>query len=257
VDVVISRLSGLESFQGFMQEDPFMRSGQVLAPWRVIAAAALLCAPPAMGGTQHAVAELFTSLGCSSCPPADALAGRLSADPAVLVLSFHVNYWDSPAFRDPFASQASTDRQNAYARHLHERSVFTPQLIVNGTLSLIGSREAEIQKAVGEANRVELPVMVNLSRQPDASFALTLEGTAAGAEVWEVRYVRQAVTEVRGGENGGHALTTYNNVTHFLPLGKFAPGTRRLLPLKAPEDGLAVVVQAAGMGRVLGASTYQ
>jgi hypothetical protein len=239
-----------------MRENPFMKSGQILAPWLAIAAAALSCAQPAMTGTPHAVAELFTSLGCSSCPPADALAGRLSADPAVLVLSFHVTYWDGSAFRDPFASQASTDRQYAYARSLHERSVFTPQLIVNGALSLVGSREAEIQEAVGRAKRTELPVMVNLSRQPDASFALRLEGAAASAEVWEVRYVRHAVTEVRGGENGGHTLTTYNNVTHFQQLGDFVAGTRRLPPLKSPEDGLAVVVQAAGMGRILGASAY-
>jgi hypothetical protein len=140
---------------------------------------------------------------------------------------------------------------------LHERSVFTPQLIVNGTLSLVGSREAEILEAVASVNRTELPVMVNLSRQPDASFALRLEGADASAEVWEVRYVRRVVTEVRGGENGGRTLTTYNNVTHFRRLGTFVAGTRSLPPLRSPEDGLAVVVQAAGMGRILGASTYQ
>jgi hypothetical protein len=98
---------------------------------------------------------------------------------------------------------------------------------------------------------------VNLTKKPDASFALRLEGAAAGAEVWEVRYVRHAVTEVRGGENGGRTLTTYNSVTYVRQLGQFVAGTRSLPPLKSPEDGLAVVVQAAGMGRIVGATAYQ
>src|SRR5271163_1162446 len=104
--------------------------------------------------TDRAVAELFTSQGCSSCPPADAVAGRLRTDPAVIVLSFHVNYWDGPQWRDPFSSQAVTDRQYAYGRALGESTVFTPQLIVNGTHSLIGSQESAIHDAIAAARRV-------------------------------------------------------------------------------------------------------
>ena len=207
--------------------------------------------------TERAVAELFTSQGCSSCPPADAMAGRLRTDPAVLVLSFHVNYWDGPEWSDPFALQASTDRQYAYARMLRERSVFTPQLIVNGTQSLVGSQEGAIQHAIETASRVSFPVQVNLTRQPDGAFSLSLRGPPISAELWEVDYVRHAATHIRGGENGGRTLETYNNVTRVRRLGAYSPGTLSLTALKPPEDGLAVVVQTPGMGQILGAGAYE
>src|SRR5665213_67419 len=92
-------------------------SAQWPMPRRIMLVAALLCAQVAgAADTGRTVVELFTSQGCSSCPPADAVAGRLRANPAVIVLSFHVNYWDGPQWTDPFASQASTDRQYAYSR---------------------------------------------------------------------------------------------------------------------------------------------
>ena len=121
----------------------------------------------AIASPPRAVVELFTSQGCSSCPPADAIVGRLSSNPAVLVLSFHVNYWDDLGWKDPFSSVLSTDRQYAYARALNERSVFTPQLIVNGTQSLVGSQEGAIQMAVAAASEKSFPVQADLSEQAD------------------------------------------------------------------------------------------
>ena len=203
---------------------------------------------------RHAVVELFTSTGCSSCPPADAIAGHLRKDPALIVLSYHVDYWDSAAWKDPFSSKDSTVRQYEYAHALNEHSVATPQMIVNGTRSVLGAQERAIEHAVQAESQATSPVQVQLARQPDGAYALTLQGTAAGAEVWEVGYVRTASTRVRGGENGGQTLETYNNVTGIVDLGAYSPGTRKLPALKSPEDGLAVLVQAPGMGRILGAS---
>jgi hypothetical protein len=225
---------------------------------RLVAAVSLLWTQVAMASPPRVVAELFTSLGCSSCPPADALAGRLSTNSSVLVLSYHVTYWDGPTFADPFASKASTDRQYAYQRILGERTVFTPQLVVNGAQSLVGSQDAEAQHAVAAAaNRSDtFPVQADLSKQPDGTFSLALSGPETKADVWELRYVRHATTRVRGGENGGHTLETYNNVTHIHRLGPFKPGTLTLPPLKSPEDGVAIVVQAPGPGKVIGAATY-
>ena len=228
-----------------------------MAPWLLIVGAPLIRGDGiAAAGTERAVAELFTSQGCSSCPPADAVAGRLRADPAVLVLSFHVNYWDGLGWKDPFASQAATDRQYAYARTLGERSVFTPQVIVNGTQSLVGSQEGQIHRAIA-AGQIRLPVTVDLSRGSDGSIALTLHGAATHAELWEVRYIRKSATRIHGGENGGRVLETYNDVTRIRRLGAFSPGVSSLPALKLPEDGLAVIVQAAGMGRILGADAYE
>jgi hypothetical protein len=236
-------------------------SDRAQALFWAIAAVAFGFSPTTMAdsattGAQRAVVELFTSQGCSSCPPADAVAGRLRTVPELLVLSFHVNYWDGLGWRDPFALQASTDRQNAYARSLGEHSVFTPQVIVNGTVSLVGSREDAIKQAVEAAEKDAFPVQADLAKQPDGSFALGLRGSAIGAEVWEVRYVRHAVTQIRGGENGGRRLETYNNVTHIRRLGAFAPDTLKLPPLNAPDDGLAIIVQASGIGGLLGAAAY-
>ena len=223
----------------------------------LIVAALLLCSQVATAAPPRAVAELFTSLGCSSCPPADALAGRLSTNSAVLVLSYHVTYWDGPLFADPFASAASTDRQYAYQRTLGERTVFTPQLVVNGTQSLVGSQDVEVQHAVASAaTSTAFPVQTGLSKQPDGGFLLSLSGPAIKADVWELRYVRHSSTRVRGGENGGHTLETYNDVTHIRRLGSFKPGTLTLPPLISPDDGIAIVVQSPGPGKVLGAAAY-
>jgi hypothetical protein len=203
----------------------------------------------------RAVVELFTSLGCSSCPPADALVGSLSANPGVLALSFHVTYWDDLGWPDPYASKDNTERQYAYAHALQESTVFTPQLLVNGTQSLVGSQSAAVQHAVAAANQAgTFPVHAQLAKQANGGFTLTLAGSANKADVWELRYVRRAVTRIGGGENGGRTLATYNNVTHIRRLGSFTPGTLNLAPLKSPEDGLAILVQAPDAGRVLGAA---
>ena len=233
-------------------------SAQWPMPRRIMLVAALLCAQVAgAADTGRTVVELFTSQGCSSCPPADAVAGRLRANPAVIVLSFHVNYWDGPQWTDPFASQASTDRQYAYSRALRERSVFTPQLVVNGTQSLVGSEEGAIQHAIAAAGRVALPVHVDLATQPGGGFVLTLKGPAIGAELWAVDYVQHTATEIRGGENGGRKLETYNDVTRIRRLGTSSPSTLTLPALKPPANGLAVVVQTPGLGQILGAGAYE
>jgi len=233
-------------------------SAQWISSRRIVLVAALLCAQLADAAeTERTVVELFTSQGCSSCPPADAVAGRLRTNPALIVLSFHVNYWDSPQWTDPFASQASTERQYAYARALHERSVFTPQLVVNGKQSLVGSEEGAIRHAIAATGRVALPVQVDLAGKPSGGIVVTLKGPAINAELWAVDYVQHTATQIRGGENGGRKLETYNDVTGIRRLGAFSPGTLSLPALKPPVNGLAVVVQTPGLGQILGAGAYE
>lgn len=231
-------------------------SPRLPARW-LIAALFFLTAQVASASTPRVVLELFTSQGCSSCPPADALVGRLTANPSVLVLSLHVNYWDDLGWKDTFSSDAATERQYAYARTLGERTVFTPQLVVNGAQSVVGSQGGAVQHAVETSSQgTPFPVRLDLSRQPDGHFTVNLAGPKVSAEIWEVRYVRRAVTQIRNGENGGRSLETYNNVTQLRRLGAFAPGTLDLPPLKSPEDGIAVLVQAPRAGKVLGAAAY-
>ena len=216
----------------------------------LLAASAL---PAAQAASPRVVAELFTSLGCSSCPPADAMAVRLGNDPDVLVLSFHVTYWDDLGWKDPFSSAAATERQYGYARSLQQRSVFTPQLVIDGVQSLVGSAGV-VPGAVARAAAAGLAVHAALQARADGALEVSLEGPPMGAEVWEIRYVRHASTRVPGGENTGRTLETRNDVTSVRNLGRFAPGKLTLPPLKTPDDGIAVLVQEPDQGRIVGAA---
>jgi hypothetical protein len=210
----------------------------------------------AIAGPKRAVVELFTSQGCSSCPPADALAGQLTTIPALLVLSFHVTYWDGPDWKDPFSSKEATERQYGYMRSLEERSVFTPQLVVNGARSVVGSQVDAVKHAVAAADQERFSVETSLEKQPDGTFKLTLGGPAQRGDIWAIEYVRRSLTRIGGGENGGRSLETFNDVTRIERIGDFNPGTLNLQPLTGRADGLAILVQAPHTGRILGAAAY-
>jgi hypothetical protein len=213
-------------------------------------------ASPAQAGP--VVLELFTSQGCSSCPPADALLTMLSADKDVLPLSFHIDYWDSPAWTDPFALPASSGRQRAYAHALGLDNVFTPQLIVDGTQSMVGSDEGQVRQTLQSAEAKD-GLSTLLIAPSDHGLVLTLPSTVpAGTDLWEVRFKAQASTSIQGGENGGRTLQSVNNVTSIKNLGPWQPGNSPLdlPPLKAGEDGVAVLAQLPGQGRILGSGVY-
>src|ERR1700756_302855 len=106
---------------------------------------------PLHAGERPILVELFTSEGCSSCPPADALLAELAGRPDVLALSFHVDYWDRLGWRDPFSSPAATERQQRYAELLRLATVYTPQMVVDGKWQAVGSDRAEVEQALGSA----------------------------------------------------------------------------------------------------------
>ncbi|HEV8025928.1 MAG TPA: DUF1223 domain-containing protein, partial [Stellaceae bacterium] len=121
-----------------------MKRAFVLASLLMTAAA--LTAHAGEGRSAPVVVELFTSQGCSTCPPADAYLGELASRPGVIALAFHVDYWNYIGWTDPFASKAATDRQRSYAKQLGLRYVYTPQMVINGTMEGVGSgREAITQ----------------------------------------------------------------------------------------------------------------
>ncbi|OYV32275.1 MAG: hypothetical protein B7Z80_27465, partial [Rhodospirillales bacterium 20-64-7] len=176
-------------------------------------------ATAAQAETKPVVVELFTSLACSSCPPADALLQRLSKQPGILPLSFDVTYWNGPAFRDPYALKAATDRQAWYASLVHSEQVYTPEAVVDGSAQLVGSHAAEIDAAIA-ASRAAHAAAVPVSVSGGKMITITVQaGAGSGAELWLFGYDPKHTTAIGGGENGGASITEVNVVRSVTDLG--------------------------------------
>lgn len=228
-----------------------MRIGGVLV---AAALAAALLPMAAQAETRPVVVELFTSQGCSSCPPADALLAELAQRPDVIALGFHIDYWDGLGWKDPLSSPEATARQRDYARQFGRRQVYTPQLVVDGTDEAVGSDRAAIAAALKKATRDALaPVAFAKDRHSVAIAA----GTGSGpqhAKVLLVRYAQKRTSRVTAGENTGRTLDDANGVESLTPLGAWT-GTAVTFPVEPPAagEGLAVLVQAPD-GHILGAA---
>jgi hypothetical protein len=206
------------------------------------------------------VVELYTSQGCSSCPPADALLGQLSARKDVLAVSLPVTYWDMLGWRDTLASDANTRRQKAYAKQLGRGGVYTPQMIIDGTSDVVGSREQKVDAAIAArmTDMETVPVDLEANRQ-QVRIAVGQSAEAGyDATIWLFGILPQATVRIGDGENGGRTLTYRNVVREIRAVGtwKGQPVTVTLPRAEAgpPHEGIAVVVQQGGYGRVVGAA---
>src|SRR6202045_2297919 len=138
----------------------------------------------------RAVVELFTSQGCSSCPPADKIIGELAKDPSVVALSMPIDYWDYLGWKDTLADSRFSARQKAYSRMRGDREVYTPQVVVNGAVHVVGSDRAGIEGAIGDTKRADgvmsVPVSMTLAgKQINVSVAASGKGPAAmHGEIW-------------------------------------------------------------------------
>ena len=201
------------------------------------------------------VVELFTSQGCSSCPPADAVLLELSRTRAdVLPLAFHVTYWDRLGWKDPFSLEAATARQRAHGQALGLQTIYTPQAVVAGRLDVVGSDRGALLAAIDKAGAKAAVAAPVLAVRRQAGLAL-IEGSGAaeGATVWLVSYDALHRTAVGRGENGGRTLLEANVVRSMQSLGAWSGGAVRL-ERPAPEgERLAVLVQAAD-GRIVAAA---
>lgn len=204
------------------------------------------------------VVELFTSQGCSNCPEADAVLQKISTHPDYLPLSYHVVYFDKLGWKDPFASKANSERQARYVKQLGLDSLFTPQMVVDGQVSVVGADSPSVAKALKAAhqNLTAFPLSVAPNAAGDALDVIV--GDAAhplpgDAVLYEVHFNRRAITAIRGGENNGMTVENVNNVVAFFPV---ALNTRYLVPLSSfTEDGIAYLLQSP-QGKVLGAAYY-
>jgi hypothetical protein len=233
--------------------------------WRAVVGAALLTATAttvvAAGEAVRtderpkAVIELFTSQGCANCPPADALLGTLSNDPRLVTLSFSVDYWDYLGWKDTAARPEFTKRQRAYAEARGDRSVYTPQVVINGRVHAVGSDRVAIERRLAALAAADetLDVPVDVETTPEA---LVIRVAAAGADerrrptatVWLVHYERTRSVEIGRGENSGRTVTYSHLVRSMQPIGMWKGAALRLeLPRREaardPSGGCAVLVQ--------------
>jgi hypothetical protein len=184
---------------------------------------ACTCAPLASAGADpRAVIELFTSQGCSSCPPADKLLGQLATDPSLIAVSLPIDYWDYLGWKDTLADPRNSDRQRAYSHARGDREVYTPQVVVNGSVHALGSDKDAIQDAIAltrkNAMTLSLPVTMAVA---GGRVLVTLPdgGEGHSADVWLCGLTKAITVAIGRGENRGKTITYYNVVRRWLKLG--------------------------------------
>jgi hypothetical protein len=215
----------------------------------------------------RAVVELFTSQGCSSCPPADKIIGDLSSDPSIIALSMPIDYWDYLGWKDTLADSRFSARQRAYSRMRGDREVYTPQVVVNGSTHVIGSDRTGIDNAIGKTDRgagvMSVPVTMSLSgKQINVSVAASKEPTASHGEVWICSVARSVPISIAKGENRGQQITYHNVVRNLLKVGDWNGRSESwTVPLenltREGVDGAVVYVQDGSRekpGPMLGAA---
>jgi hypothetical protein len=208
------------------------------------------------GAAAPSVVELFTSQGCSSCPPAEAVLGRLAARPGVIALAYHVDYWDSGAWRDRYSIPQAVRRQANYVHSFGLPSAFTPQAVIGGRASAVGSSEQQILRALPAA---AAGVPVDLAVEGDSVAVTVPQAQAEPCDVNLAVYRSHASTAVGGGENSGRTLEEFGIVRQFTTLGQWK-GARRtftvpLSSLPGDADRVAVLLQQSNQGAILGAAS--
>ncbi len=224
---------------------------------KILAMAGLACAALGVQAQPRpAVIELFTSEGCSSCPPAEALIGELAQRPTVLALSFHVDYWDNLGWRDRFGIAEATPRQRQYAKSLALPTVYTPQAVIDGERDFVGSDRRAIEHALG-TGREGVPVAVSIH---DDAVQVVIDAATLPrpCEVTLVAYQRSAVSSIGRGENSGRTLVEWNIVRAVRTLGRYT-GTAQtyqapVASLPGDATDIAVLVQTEGLGPIVAAS---
>ena len=217
----------------------------------------MVCAGFAVAQDRPAVLlELFTSQGCSSCPAADALfRDVLSKRSDLITLSLHVDHWDYMGWKDSFAKRQFTTRQKTYAQRFGRKSIYTPQVIVNGQDHVVGSNATAIKNAVERAaqnsHRAVL-ILLKASHAITASLKSNADGVGGPVDVLAFYYKPQGKVAIQAGENAGKTLTYSNVVVEITPLGVWnGKGIWSKTFQPRADTQVAVVAQQAHHGAVL------
>jgi hypothetical protein len=240
-----------------------------LAALAVATISIFFCLPARAASSNPILIELFTSEGCSDCPPADALLRALdSAQPVpgaqLIVLEEHVDYWDDQGWQDPFSSHAFTVRQSEYVEHLRVKNgPYTPQMVVDGNEAFVGNDRAQAGRALAKAVEVpKLDVQISSARVENGKVLARVETAAvpSTAEVFVAIAIDHAQSQVLRGENGGRQLEHVAVAKRLTAIGKVKKGETFskdvVVPLDHPGQTYRLIafVQEAGEGKVLGAA---
>jgi hypothetical protein len=211
----------------------------------------------------RAVVELYTSQGCSLCPPADALLKKLSTDPSIIALSFPVDYWNYLGWKDTFASPRNSERQRNYARARGDGAIYTPQAIVNGEVHVNGASEGEIEKAIETTAATAGPQHIPVSFwQERNTLNFALGGEEKGhapreATIWLGVVQTSGSVDIKAGENQGKTLTYANIVRELTPIGIWKGQPMQVqLPraalMQAEVQKIVVLLQEDRSGPIIG-----
>ena len=204
-----------------------------------------------------AVIELFTSEGCSSCPPADKLLETIDKEYAgknVLVLSYHVDYWNKLGWKDEFSNAENTARQNYYANHFRLNSIYTPQAVVNGTTEFVGSDRNKMTNTIEQSKKINKTITLSASVDNNKVMVDYKVNDQSGGESMLIALVqKQATTEVKRGENGGRKLHHINIVREF-QLVKNKSNIEFELPGEKNNFFIVALLQNEGTGSIDGYS---
>lgn len=221
----------------------------------LVAAAWLAMGTMATAG-ETVVVELFTSQGCSSCPPADRILGELSERDDIIALAFHVDYWDYLGWKDKFASPQNTRRQRNYARAKGERTIYTPQMIIGGTDPVVGSKSMKVGQLVQKHAEKKMPVHVRLTRNGNTVRIASASRSPVGKAIIQlVTFSPKSKVEVKRGENAGKTFVYHNIVRSLDVIGTWdGTGTHEATVQVPAGLSIAVLVQQRGFGPILGAA---
>ncbi len=232
---------------------------QILARALLVAAGLLAAAVAWADASKPVVVELFTSQGCSSCPPADRILGRLADQDNVIALGFHVNYWDRLGWPDPFATEAGTERQYAYSPALGRRNVYTPQMVVDGRYDVVGFDAERIKLAIAQADAMSASrLAVGLEWRGPSRLAFSLPAGEGEARVHLVRFARKLDQDIERGENAGRHLSYSNVVREIVEVARWdgaaMDGEIEVDTAQDKAGGVALLVQDSRTMRMLGAA---
>ena len=211
---------------------------------------------PSAGIAQNVVVELFTSQGCSSCPPADEILRELASEDGVIVLGWHVDYWDYLGWKDKFSRPENTERQMGYRDRWNLRTLYTPQAVIHGEAQIVGSNERKVRMYVDQfqAENPMLEITLRTSGDTADIKVSALTSKLPAADIFLVRITPEATTRIPRGENAGRTISYVNVVEEMTWIANW--NGRSDVTVRAPFTGnskYVVLVQAKDFGPVLGA----